>query len=238
MDQARYSHSLTAAAANSTDRASFIRRTYVHLAMAILAFAGIEAMLLNSPMAEGLIQKMLGARYSWLIVLGCFMGVSYLANNLARSRAHPGMQYLGLGLFVLAEAIVFLPMLYIAIQYTGSADIITTAALMTLLLVAGLTATVFITRKDFSFMGNILAIGGLLAMGAIVIGIFTGYSLGLWFSVIMVGFAAGSILYTTSNILHHYGTDDHVAAALSLFASVAMLFWYILRILLAFTNRD
>jgi FtsH-binding integral membrane protein len=238
MDQARYSHSLTAAAANSTDRASFIRRTYVHLAMAILAFAGIEAMLLNSPMAEGLIQKMLGARYSWLIVLGCFMGVSYLANNLARSRAHPGMQYLGLGLFVLAEAIVFLPMLYIAIQYTGSADIITTAALMTLLLVAGLTATVFITRKDFSFMGHILAIGGLLALGAIVIGIFTGYSLGLWFSVIMVGFAAGSILYTTSNILHHYGTDDHVAAALSLFASVAMLFWYILRILLAFTNRN
>ena len=238
MDQTNYTHMMTAAEAAPADRATFIRRTYVHLAMAIVAFVGVEAMLLNSQLGKELVQKMLGGKNSWLIVLGCFMGVSFLADNLARSRANPAMQYMGLGLFIIAESIIFLPMLYIAIGYTGSTEIITTAGLMTLLLVAGLTATVFITRADFSFMRNILAIGGLIALGVIVVGIFAGYSLGLWFSVIMVGFAAGAILYTTSNILHHYGTDEHVAAALSLFASVALLFWYILRILLAFTNRD
>jgi FtsH-binding integral membrane protein len=46
----------------------------------------------------------------------------------------------------------------------------------------------------------------------------------------MVAFAGGAILYDTSNILHRYNTNQHVAAALSLFASVALLFWYILRI--------
>ena len=143
---------------------------------------------------------------------------------------------MGLGLFVIAEAVIFLPMIAMANSPAGDKSLIMTAGLMTLLLVTGLTATVFITRADFSFMKNILTIG-FLALGAMVIGAFSGFSLGLWFSVAMVGLAAGSVLYTTSNILHHYGTDDHVAA-FSLFASVAMLFWYILRILMTFTNRD
>jgi FtsH-binding integral membrane protein len=46
------------------------------------------------------------------------------------------------------------------------------------------------------------------------------------------------VLYDTSNIIHRYQPGDHVAAALSLFASIALLLWYVLRILLAFTGRD
>ena len=233
-------HQITAAAdAAPQARATFIRRTYLHLAGAIIAFAGVEAWLLNSPIGEKLIRLMLGSgQMGWLVVIACFIGVSWLADSLARSRASTSTQYMGLGLFVLAEAVIFLPMIYMATQFTGDASLVTTAALMTLLLVAGLTATVFITRADFSFMKNILTIGFLLALGAMLIGAFSGFSLGLWFSVAMVGLAAGSILYTTSNILHHYGPEDHVAASLSLFASVAMLFWYVLRILLAFAGRD
>jgi FtsH-binding integral membrane protein len=229
---------LTAAQANPDQRAAFIRRTYAHLALAILAFTGVEAWLLNSSLAESLIPLMLGHRFSWLIVIGCFMGVSMLANGLAQSRGNPGMQYVGLGLFVVAEAVVFLPMIYIAIGITGSPEIVQTAGIITLMLVAGLTATVFITRADFSFMGNILGIGFFIVIGLVVAGMLFGFSLGLWFSVLMVGFAAGSILYETSNILHRYSTEDHVAASLGLFASVALLFWYILQILLSFTSRD
>jgi len=51
----------------------------------------------------------------------------------------------------------------------------------------------------------------------------------------MVILAAGSILYNTSNIIHHYNTQQYVAASLSLFASVALLFWYLLQI---FMSRD
>ena len=243
MEQTTQPHVIAAADAAPQARAAFIRRTYLHLAGAIAAFAAVEAWLLQSTIGEQLIGLMMrGGQMGWLVVIACFIGVSWLADSLARSRANTGTQYMGLGLFVLAEAVIFLPMIDIAMSYTGAypgdASLVTTAGLMTLLLVAGLTATVFITRADFSFMKNILTIGFLLALGAMLIGAFTGFSLGLWFSVAMVGLAAGSVLYTTSNILHHYGTEDHVAASLSLFASVAMLFWYILRILLAFANRD
>jgi FtsH-binding integral membrane protein len=50
----------------------------------------------------------------------------------------------------------------------------------------------------------------------------------------MVLFAGAAILYSTSNVFLHYRTDQYVAASLSLFASIALLFWYILRILLSF----
>ena len=86
------------------------------------------------------------------------------------------------------------------------------------------------TRTDFSFLGPILVIAGFVALGVILISILFDFTLGLLFSAIMVVFAAGAILYDTSKVMKHYRTDQHVAAALSLFASVALLFWYILRI--------
>ena len=219
------------ARSSASERASFIRRTYAHLAVAILGFIAIEYYLVNSPFAAKLAASMTGGM-SWLIVLGLFMGVSYIANKLAVSQTSQQMQYLGLALFVVAEAIVFLPLLYIATFYAGE-GIIGTAGLMTLLLVGGITATVFITKKDFSFMGSILSIGGFVALGFIICSMVFGFSLGLIFSSVMVVFAAGSVLYSTSNVMHQYRTDQHVAAALSLFASVALLFFYILQVLMS-----
>ena len=185
--------------------------------------------------AAKLALTMTNGTMSWLVVLAVFMGVSYVANRLALSDSSQQMQYLGLGLFVIAEAIIFLPLLFIATFYAGP-GLIPTAGLMTLLLVGGITATVFITKKDFSFMGSFLSIGGFIALGFIVCSIIFGFSLGLIFSSVMVLFAAGSVLYTTSNILHQYRTEQHVAASLSLFASVALLFFYILQVLMRATG--
>lgn len=220
----------------ASERAAFIRRTYAHLAVALLGFIAVEYYLVHSSFAASLVSSMLGGM-SWLIVLGLFMGVSYLANKLAASQTSQQMQYLGLGLFVVAEAIVFLPLLYIATFYAGE-GLIATAGLMTLLLVGGITATVFITKKDFSFMGSVLSMGGFVALGFILCSIIFGFSLGLVFSSVMVLFAGGSVLYSTSNILHRYNTDQHVAASLSLFASVALLFFYILQVLMSLSSRD
>jgi FtsH-binding integral membrane protein len=141
------------------------------------------------------------------------------------------MQYLGLGLYVVAESIIFLPLLYIAMIYT-SPEVIPTAAILTLGLFAGLTGTVFITRKDFSFLRGILMVGGFVAMGLIVCAIMFGFELGTIFSVAMIGLAGGYILYYTSAVMKHYRTDQHVAAALALFAAVALMFWYVLRLLM------
>ena len=84
---------------SASDRAAFIRRTYGHLAIAILAFIAIEYYLVNSSFAASLASSMTGGM-SWLVVIGLFMGVSYIANKLAVSQTSQQMQYLGLGLFV------------------------------------------------------------------------------------------------------------------------------------------
>ncbi len=220
------------AQAPADQRADFIRKTYLNLAVAILAFVGLESYFLHASWAPGLVQTMLGGQFSWLIVLGSFMLVSWVADNWAKSATSPAMQYLGLGLFVVAEAFVFLPLMFIA-AYHSSPDVIPMAAIITGLLFAGLTATAFITRKDFSFLRGILTMGGFVALGIIIAGMIFGFELGLFFSGAMVLFAAGSILYTTSNIIHHYRTDQPVAAALALFSGVMLMLWYVLRILMS-----
>jgi FtsH-binding integral membrane protein len=192
-------------------------------------------MLLNSALAPALTSLMTGG-YSWLIVLAVFMGVSWVADNWARSATSLHMQYAGLILYVVAEAVIFVPLLYIANQ--AAPGVITNAAVITGLLFVGLTYVAFTTRKDFTFLGGALKIGSFVALGFIAASILFGFSLGLFFSLIMILFASVAILYDTSAIIHHYSPQQHVAASLSLFASVALLFWYILRFLMSFTNSD
>ena len=134
---------------------------------------------------------------------------------------------------VVGQAIIFVPMLSIAEHYAPGA--IRSAAALTLIGFAGLTAIVFFTRKDFSFLGGLLRWAGVLALLTIVAGVVFGLNLGSWVSIAMIGLAGGAILYDTSNILRHYPEDRYVAAALELFASVAMMFWYVLRL---FTSRN
>jgi FtsH-binding integral membrane protein len=226
------------AEAPAETRADFIRKTYAHVAGALAAFALLEAMMLKAGLGAVALRFIGAVPYAWLMVLGGFMIVGWLASRLATSQASPAMQYLGLALYTLAEAVIFLPMLALAIAYTGNALIIGQAAVLTGALVLGITTVAFTTRKDFSFLGGILKIGGFIAIGLIVASFFLPISLGLWFSVAMVLFAGGAVLYDTSNIIHRYQPGDHVAASLSLFASIALLLWYVLRILMAFTGRD
>lgn len=217
------------------ERASFIRKTYAHLALAILAFIVLEAGLIVSGIGDIVAQTMLGGRWSWLIVLGAFIGVSSLANWWANSETSKPMQYLGLGLYVIAEAIIFLPLLAIASAVAGP-SVIASAGILTFMLFLSLSLIVLLSRKDFSFLGPILAIAGFGALGFIIVSTIFGFSLGNVFSFVMVIFAAGSILYNTSNVLHVYRPNQYVAASLSLFASIALLFWYILRIFMSSRN--
>jgi FtsH-binding integral membrane protein len=116
-------------------------------------------------------------------------------------------------------------------------DIVPTAGLITGVTFAGLTATVMISKKDFSFIGGALRVLSFAALGVIAASILFGFSLGVFFAFARAAFAAGSIVYETSNVLHRYRPDQHVAASLALFASVALLFWYVLRILMSLNRR-
>ena len=217
-------------------RATFIRRTYAHLAGAVAAFIALEALIIKGGVGEAMLRFIAQGRFGWLMFLGAFIVCGWLARGLASRVDSVPLQYLGLAIYVGAEALLFAPLIYIA-AYFSSPDVLPMAAILTGLLFAGLTGIVFTTRKDFSFLGSILTIGGFIALGLIVCGAVFGFNLGLIFSVAMVALAAGAILYDTSRIMHHYSTDQHVAASLALFASVALLFWYILRILMSLQRR-
>ena len=229
-----YANPSAVAAAAPAERTAFIRQTYLHLGFAILAFIGVEWFLLSQSWAPAFIQKMTGGM-GWLVVLGAFMGVSYLANRLASSEVSKGTQYAGLILFVVAEAVIFMPLLYIAAFYANDGQVILKAGVTTGFVFGGLTFAAFATGKDFSFLRGFLMVGGFVAMGIIIVSMIFGFNLGTLFAGAMALFASVSILYNTSNVIHHYRTDQYVAASLSLFASVALLFWYILRI---FMNRN
>jgi FtsH-binding integral membrane protein len=222
-----------AALAAADERATFITKTYTHLAGAIALFAALEVVMLNSGVAKSL-TVMMTTQWGWLIVLGLFMLVSMVANKWAVSAVSPATQYAGLGLYVLAESIIFAPMLFIANRIDPS--VIPSAGMTTLALFGGLTAAVFITRKDFSFLGTFLVFGGFAAMGFIVIAMLFQFHLGAIFLYAMIALACGYILYDTSNVLHHYRIGQHVAASLALFASVALLFWYLVQLFLS--RRD
>lgn len=221
---------VSASEADGEARQTFIRRTYLHLAMAILSFVMLEAILLKMPGIEGLVESMVG---NWWAVLLAFMAVSWIADKWARSDIGQTMQYLGLGLYVVAEAVIFVPLLHVVMYRVGDPAIIPMAGIITSLLFVGLTATAFMTDVNFSFLRGALTIGSMVALGVIICSMMFGFSLGIVFSAAMILFAGGSILYTTSNIIHEYRTDQYVAASLALFSGVMLLLWYVIRILMA-----
>ncbi|AWI26216.1 Bax inhibitor-1/YccA family protein [Flavobacterium pallidum] len=226
-----YQNTTLVAYASEVQKAEFYKKTYLHVALAILAFIGVETILINTVPSE-VIGNLFSGRFIWLFIIGMFWLGSMLSSKLAFA-ATRSQQYMGLALYVLIEALIFLPMLVIAMYYTGSTAVITQAAIITLFMFGGLTAVVFFTKTDFSFLRSALIISGFIALGLIVAGALFGFELGLWFSVGMVIVASGSILYQTSQIKDQYGTEQYVGAALQLFSSVMLLFWYVLRILMS-----
>jgi FtsH-binding integral membrane protein len=223
--------------ASESARAAFIRRTYAHLAGAILAFACIEFLIFGLTSEEQLRNVMMSAFQSPVTILILFLGfigVGWLARMWAHSDTSPGVQYFGLALYVIFQAIFFVPILWVAVYYVKDPTIIPTAGILTLAMFAGLTLAVFTTGKDFSFLRPIISIACAITFGVILCAIIfpASINLGLWFSLAMIGLASAFILYDTSNVLHHFRTDQHVAAALELFASVAFLFFYVLRVLI------
>ena len=224
--------------ASESERAGFIKRTYMHLAGAIAAFAIVETLLFKSGVAQQFAVMLSGSKWSWLIVLGVFAFVSHFANKWAHSSISREKQYLGLGVFIVAEAIIFMPLILMAMRMAPDGQLLQNAGIVTVALVAGLTFTAFTSKINFSFLGRALAIGGFVAFGVIIAAMVFGFSLGTWFSGAMILFAGASVLYSTSNIIHEYNSEQHVAAALSLFSSVGLLFWYILQFMMSMAGED
>jgi FtsH-binding integral membrane protein len=238
-----------------SDRVAFLRKTYAHLGVALIAFAAITGGMMRfaTQTSYKFSSWAFTGRWTWMMVLVLFMIVGYVAERLARSNTSRGLQYLGLGIGVAAYAVLFQPMLWIlirvfgnpaAIRFTGegmltgqAASILMQAIVITLAIFVGLTLTVFLTKKDFSFMRGALAIGSFAALGVIAASMMFGFSLGALFSGAMILLMAGYILFQTSLVMSYFPPQGYVAASLMLFSTIATLFWYVLRILMELNRR-
>ncbi len=223
---------LVASQVSVTERATFIRKTYLHVALAVLLFIVVEAIFLSTP-AIVKIGLAMTQGMTWLLVLGGFMFATSMAERWAMGSTDKNAQYGALLLYVAAQAFIFVPLMYMAIAIVGRPEMVMQAGIITLGLFTGLSAVALLTRKDFSFLRTGLMVGGFVAIGLIVAGTMFGFHLGLWFSAAMVLLAGGSILYQTSNMIHQYRTNQYVAASLGLFGALMMMFWYILQIFMS-----
>jgi FtsH-binding integral membrane protein len=229
-----FQNKLMVSALSDVDKVAFYKKTYSHVAGGVLVFILFEYLLLQSDTIVNFMFSMLDG-YKWLIMLGGFMFITNYAEKMTLKTPDKNTQYLAFGLYILAEAFLFVPLIHMAIAYTDNFDLLNQAAIVTLSLFTGLSAIVLITKKDFSFLKAGLTVGFFIALGLILAGTLFGFNLGLWFSVGMCVLAAGSILYQTSNLVNKYSEDQYIPAALGLFASLMLLFWYVLSI---FMSRD
>ncbi len=222
-----------AADASLDQRISFIRRVYGHLLGATLLFIAAAAVCVNTEAIYRPLFGLLTMQWGALLFIGGFMAVSFVAQSMAYNRASRPAQYAGLGLYAVLQAVIFTPLLMYVQMRAGGADVIMQAGTVTLIIFGGLSAVVMLTRADFSFLRNFLWVGTLAAFAVIVVSIFMGSGItgSLLFMSLMIVLFSAWILYDTSNILHHYDTDQYIPAALKLFSSVATLFWWVLRLM-------
>jgi FtsH-binding integral membrane protein len=153
-----------------------------------------------------------------------------VAQGLAMNRASVASQYAGLGLYVLLEALIFIPLLTIVHLKTGGqmAQILLPACSLTGALVVGLTLSVYMTSTDFSFLRTIIVIGSVVALVLVLLSAFGLFALGTWFALAMILLMASAILYQTWVIKTQLSTGDHVIAAFMLFSSIVTLLWYVI----------
>ena len=207
-------------------RADFMRRVYGRLVAGVAAFVAMEWFLFTSGLAVAITQFVFST--SWLLILGGFMIVSWLSNSLTHRAASPGAEWAGYLLLIAANAVIFAPMLVIAeLQVPGTvaaAGQYAVAGFIVLSIVAHRSA------RDFTWLGASLRWIGIMALVAIVLSVLTGFALGTWFSLAMIAFAGAAILYETQVILREMPPGRETAAAMALFSSLALLFWYVLRL--------
>ncbi len=239
-----------------SDRVAFLRKTYGLLGVALVGFALLTGgLMVYATGFSAAFTRWAFHGYDWLLVIGLFMVVGFVAQKLAQSQTSPGLQYLGLAIAVAAEAILLQPMLWILMLKFGgdgtllfgptahvamsarASSILLEAVVITLAIFIGLTAVVFVTKKDFSFLRGVLTICTFGVLGIIIASLLFGFSLGALFSGFVILLMAGYILYQTSLIMSSFPPTAYVAAALMLFSTIATLFWYVLRILMEMNRR-
>lgn len=237
-----------------SDRVAFLRKTYALLGVALIGFAVITAGMLRFATLTSLKFSAwaFSGPWNWGIVLVAFMVVGWVSQKMARSNTSQALQFVGLLISVVAEAVILQPLLWVCIAQFGhvmvmgdtaafelgdAGKVILESAVVTLTIFLGLTLSVFISKKDFSFLRSALMLCSFAALGVIIASMAFGFSLGMIFVGAMILLMSGYILYYTSRVLAYYPPTAFVAAALLLFSTIATLFWYVLQLVMELNRR-
>ena len=242
-----YDNPFVVAEAPAPARADFYRRSYATAAGAFVLWAIALAGLFVSGAAVPLIQFMFGSgKFSWLLVLGVFWLATHFGNSLAFSRSKPS-QYFGLGIYIVAYAVLFVPLIGAVIMTSAGDsdnmqlanamhDVIAPSLVATGALFGALTATVFMTRTDFSFLKTFVVFGSFVALGAIIVFTIFGINPGALFSIAMIVLMSAAILWQTWQIKDQCDTTQHVGAATIIFAGFMTLLWYVIQLFMSRRN--
>ncbi|MEZ4606751.1 MAG: Bax inhibitor-1 family protein [Deinococcales bacterium] len=211
------------------ERKVFLRKTYLHLALAVLLLTGLEALLLRSPLTTWYVNITGQAKDSglWLPILLAFMFVSRFAKRYARKVLPIGQQYAYLAGFIVIKALLLLPLIWHANQ--AAPMTIMSSAIISLALFSGLTLFAFLSGVDFSFLRGVVWVGSFVLIGIFIARWLLGFQLGWVAAALVFGYATITLLYRTSEIMQQYRVEQYAVAALALFASVTMLFASVLR---------
>jgi hypothetical protein len=151
------------------------------------------------------------------------------------------VQYVWLGSYVLVESVVLVPVLSRAAADAPGA--IRNAAFLTLLAFACGSVAAFALRRDLSFLGGLVQSSLGLELIGVATAIAFGFGLASGFALVMLVTALAALMHDVSAVFEDAAEDDdaerggsddrHAAASLSLFASMALMFWSALSLFVA-----
>ncbi len=205
-------------------RLAFIRKVYSLFLVSLLATIAVTVSVLSVPIAADI-----AGRY-WYVWVGLYFLLSWFGEAIAAQGKTVG--YIVLSVLSVVTGLAFGPTIRFYIGNQG-VDIVYQALGLTTAIFGGLTAGVFITKQDFSFLRGFLWMGVLALIGVGVLGIFINFDFGMQQAITIGGVLlfVGFILYDTSNILHHYREEQVAAAAAAIYLDFVILFMKLLRLL-------
>ncbi len=212
----------TAARASVEERMGFVRKVYaLFFAATLFAVAGVGVGLAYPPLMMAIIA------HPWLSIIALFGGVI----GAQALRLKPGVNLVALFAFTAFTGVFISPLIAIYTQMNQAS--IWQAGVLTVGIFGGLTAYVFVSKKDFSFMRGMVTTGLIVVVLAGLLNVFivgsSAFAFGISCAALLL--FSGFVLYDTSNIIRRYPTNEYVAGALDLYLDAFNIFLALLRIL-------
>ncbi|MDQ1591059.1 MAG: modulator of FtsH protease [Pyrinomonadaceae bacterium] len=212
----------TAAQATVAERMGFIRKVYaLFFAATLFAIGGVALGLSFEPLLVFAFEHRL---IMFLMMIGAVMGATAV-------RHVPVVNVLALFAFTTFTGLVISPLMYLVGRSNPAS--IWQAGVLTVGIFGGLTAYVFISKRDFSFLRGMLWTGLIVMIlgGLLNVFIVGSSALGFGLAAATLLLFAGFVLYDTSNIMRRYPTNEYIAGALDLYLDAFNIFLALIRIL-------